>query len=368
MSAEAAVLSQRVAAVERSPSRVLGALRSAWAVTTLVLLLAVLAAVPFVNVLVFGYLLEAQGRLARGERLRAAFAGFDELPRLGGALVLSWLWVFPVRLLANAVTDAELIVPGHAGALSMVRWAVAALVGLHLVLGWAKGARPGDLLRPWRTIRWGLEKLRGFAAPSEPWRFDASLARIAWLGVVGLLTSLAWLAIPVGLLILSRAPPGHPPLGVLGGALLLPVLAWLPLMQVRLAQTGRWRAAFDWRGARAVAAAAPVATAAALAALYVFTLPLYLLKAVLPPSDAMWVVTLVFIVTVLPMRIVIARSCARGVRRGAAAGWFARWAPRLVLVPLLIAYVVVLYLTPLIDSHGTAGLLAQHALLLPAPF
>jgi hypothetical protein len=157
-------------------------------------------------------------------------------------------------------------------------------------------------------------------------------------------------------------------LAVVGGALLLPVLCWLPSMQVQFAVSGRWRSLFDWRGARAAAAGAPVATFAALVALYVFTLPLYALKAVLPPSDAAWVVTVVFIATVVPMRIAVAKAYGRGARATSLAPWPLRWLPRLALVPLLAVYATLLFLTPLIDSHGPLGLFAQHALLLPAPF
>ncbi len=370
MSAEAATLDARIAEAEsaRSRSRVGRWLRDGAGVLTLVVLLAVAAAVPVLNLLVFGYLLEAQGRLARGARLREAFAGFDELPRLGGALALSWLWIFPVRLLANLATDAELIAPGHSANHSTVRWVVAGAVGLHLVLGWLKGARPGDLLRPWRTFGFGLAWLNRESPRAEPWRAEVPLRRIAWLGAVGLLGSLAWVLVPVALLVLARAGNGHPPLGVLGALLLLPVLVVLPLLQVRLGIEGRWRALFEWRKAREAAGAAPLAVSATLALLYLLTLPLYLLKVVLPPADAMWLATLAFIVTIVPVRIAIAKAYGRALRRGGRAGWAWRWLPRLVLVPLLLAYAGLLFLTPLIDSHGPPGLFAQHALLLPVPF
>ncbi len=374
MSAEAATLEAAEAAPARAPSRVGRWARRAWGTFTGVVLLAVVAAVPGLNLLVFGYLLEAQGRLARGARLSEAFAGAQALPRLGGALLLTWLWILPVRLLAGFAADAELISPGHAGALSAVRWTVAVLVGAHLVRGWAKGGRPLDLLLPWRFPLPAGEggptgRVRG-RSPSHT-VFPASpfpLRRIAWLGAVGFFGSLAWLFVPVMLLILARAGEGHPPLGVVGGLLLAPVLVLLPLLQVRLAETGRWRSLLEWRAARAVAGAAPVATSAALLLLYLLTLPLYLLKVALPPSDAMWVVTLVFIITVVPVRILVAKAYGRGLRRGARAGWAWRWLPRLVLVPVLLAYAALLFLTPLIDSHGPAGLFAQHALLLPVPF
>jgi hypothetical protein len=287
---------------------------------------------------------------------------------LGGALALTWLWVFPLRLLSSFAVDSALIAPGQASALGVVRWVVAGLVGVHLVAGWAAGAHASDLLRPWRTFGLVLGWLQGRGFTSQPWRFELPVRRIAGLGLGAALATVAWLAVPVGLMILARTGPGHPPLAAVGGALLLPVLAWLPLAQVRFAVSGAWRTLFDWRGARAVAAKAPVAGFFAVAALYVFTLPLYVLKAVLPPSDAAWLVTLVFIATVVPMRIAVALAVGRASRAEAPAAWPVRWLPRLVLVPLLIAYAVMLFLTPLIDGHGPVGLFAQHALLLPAPF
>jgi hypothetical protein len=169
-------------------------------------------------------------------------------------------------------------------------------------------------------------------------------------------------------MVLARASPGHPALGLLGVLLLAPVLAVVPFLQVRFAAERRWRALFDWRAARSVAAAAPAAAALSVIALYVLTLPLYLLKIVLPPADAMWIATAVFVATIFPMRIGVAKAYARGARHGrpAHAAW--RWGCRLALVPLLLAYAGLLFLTPLIDSHGPLGLLTQHALLLPAPF
>ena len=41
----------------------------------------------------------------------------------------------------------------------------------------------------------------------------------------------------------------------------------------------------------------------AIATVYVMALPLYLPKVYLLPSDAMWLVTIVFIVTIYPARV-----------------------------------------------------------------
>jgi hypothetical protein len=332
------------------------------------LLLAALAAVPIVNLLVLGYFLDVEGRLARGGRLKDAFPFFGELPRLGGAVAMTWLWLIPVRLLAKATTDQAWISPSHGAALSTVRWWVAALVAVHLAVAWSRGGRVGHFLRPWSSPGWLLLRFRRRAA-TETWTLEPlRLTQWARSGAFAAVAAVLWLLPPVALMVLARASPGHPGLGLAGIALLVPVLTVVPWVQVRFAAEGSWRALFQWRAARTVVAGAPAATALAVIALYVLTLPLYLLKIVLPPADAMWIATAVFVATILPVRIWIAKAYARAAQRARPAHPAWRWCCRLVLVPLLAAYAGLLFLTPLIDSHGPAGLLAQHALLLPAPF
>jgi hypothetical protein len=369
-----ATLTQRLAPLETVSDRpalvswLRRPLRVGFGGMTLWMSLAVLAAVPLVNLLVLGYFLEVEGRLARGGRLKDAFPFFDELPRLGGALVLTWLWLLPVRLLANAAADQAWISPSHGAALSIVRWVIAGIVAVHLVVVWVRGARTGYFLRPWSSAGWLVQRARG-AAEAEPWN-TASLQAGKWArsGALAAASAVVWLLPPVALMVLARASPGHPALGLVGVIVLVPVLATVPFLQARFAAEGSWRALFEWRAARAVAGAAPGSAALAVIALYVLTLPLYLLKIVLPPADAMWIATAVFVATIFPMRIWVAKAYARGARRGRLAHPAWRWCCRLVLVPLLAAYAGLLFLTPLIDSHGPAGLLAQHALLLPAPF
>ena len=81
-------------------------------IASLILLLAVIAAIPVVNLLALGYLLEVEGRLARSGKLRDAFPLIGLAPRLGSIALGIWAWIVPLRLLANVAADARLIDPG----------------------------------------------------------------------------------------------------------------------------------------------------------------------------------------------------------------------------------------------------------------
>src|SRR5213079_2994884 len=85
--------------------------------------LAVLAALPVLQFLSLGYLLEAGGRVARSGRLRDGFIGVRTAARLGGIVLGSWLFLLPVRFVADLARSAQVIDPGG-------RIAVAWRVGL----------------------------------------------------------------------------------------------------------------------------------------------------------------------------------------------------------------------------------------------
>jgi hypothetical protein len=116
-------------------------IRSLFGIASLILLLAVLAAIPVVNLLALGYLLEVEGRLARSGKLRDAFPLIDLAPRLGSIVLGVWAWVFPLRLLSHAAADARLIDPGSFSdvGLHLLVDVLAVLVTIHLCLALARG-------------------------------------------------------------------------------------------------------------------------------------------------------------------------------------------------------------------------------------
>src|SRR5207248_6836350 len=75
--------------------------RSLFGIACLILLLAVIAAIPVVNFLALGYLLEVEGRLARSGKLRDAFPLINLAPRLGSIVIGMWAFIFPLFFLAQ---------------------------------------------------------------------------------------------------------------------------------------------------------------------------------------------------------------------------------------------------------------------------
>jgi hypothetical protein len=103
-------------------------------VATLIVGLAVLAAIPIVQFLSLGYLLEASGRIARTGRFRSGFVGVRKAARVGDIVLGTWLVLLPVKVIASLAADAQLI--DADGPLAR-RWRVAlavltALAVIHL--------------------------------------------------------------------------------------------------------------------------------------------------------------------------------------------------------------------------------------------
>jgi hypothetical protein len=105
----------------------------------------------------------------------------------------------------------------------------------------------------------------------------------------------------------------------------------------------------------------------------------------------MWMVTIVFIVSIYPVKVLTGwayhRALAGEHRQGfILTRWFSRLLmlpilginldaksievllTRLVLFPLLAIYVFLLFFTQFIGEHGKRVLFEHHAFLLPAPF
>ena len=93
-----------------------------------------------------------------------------------GAIALGvWLWVLPLRLLANAAADARLIDPaGRAAArLDFLVTALAVLIGLHICFALARGGSFGCFFRPIKNVRWTIRQFRSGGY------FDRAAAEIA---------------------------------------------------------------------------------------------------------------------------------------------------------------------------------------------
>jgi hypothetical protein len=344
---------------------------------SLILLLALVAAIPVINFLALGYLLEVEGRVARSGRLRDAFPLIDVAPRLGSIALGLWAWVFPIRLLANAAADARLIDPDSRAdrGLHFVVRVAAMLIGCHLCLALARGGSVTAFLRPWRNLRWLWARWRAgdywSQAESAIREFTASLRlrHHFWLGIRGYVGAMLWLVVPTALFAASHRTEGASVLvTILGGILLMAVLSWVPFLQAHFAAENRFGALFEWRQVRRMYQRAPFSWLFTMLVTLTLALPLYLFKIVLPPRDAMWLVTVVFIVSIYPAKVLSGWAYHRAAVRERQA-WFGwRWLTRIALVPLLGAYVFLLFFTQFIGAHGKGVLFEHHAFLLPVPF
>jgi hypothetical protein len=338
--------------------------------------LAFLAAVPVVQFLSLGYLLEAGGRVARSGRIRDGFIGVRIAARLGGIVLASWLFLIPVRLLADLTHSAQVIEPGgkwQAG-LRFALFAAMGLVFVHIALACARGGKLRYFVWPFNFI-WFIGRLfrGGYYAKARDsvWDFTVALRlpNYFWLGLRGFMVAFAWLAIPISFLALGHSRlPGAPLLGFFGGLLLAIVLLYLPFLQLRMAAMNRIGQGFNLFAVRRAFRRAPWAFTFSIMMTLLFALPLYLLKIQIVPAEAAWLPGLVFISFIYPARLLTGWAMGRATRRQQPRHWFFRWTGRLPLLPVAGFYVLIVFFTQYTSWNGVWSLYEQHAFLLPVPF
>jgi hypothetical protein len=332
-----------------------------------------LAALPVVQFLSLGYLLESSARVARTGRLRDGVVGVRKAARVGGVAAGIWLSLVPVWLAASYFHSAELIDPGGRIARN---WRIAlvmitALALFHIALSCSRGGRLRHFLWPFGHPFWLAGRLRRGGLYREArdglWDFVVNL-RLPYyfrLGLVGFLGTLAWLAIPS---LLIAATGRVPLLAVLGVLLLAVIVPFLPFLQVRYAVEGRVSALFSRRAIRDHFRRAPWAFAFALLVLLVAAIPLYLLKIEMIPREAAWLPSLVFVLFLAPARLLTGWAYARSVRRDRPRHWIFRVLGRLAIIPAAALYVLIVFISQYTSWGGAVSLYEQHAFLLPVPF
>lgn len=355
--------------------------RAIFGVGSLVLMLAVIAAIPIVNVAALGYLLEVEGRVARTGKLRNGFLLLDVAPRLGAIALGVYLWILPLRLVSYAAADARIIDPGgpadrklHFAAL--VLWG---LISTHLCLALARGGSFWTFFRPLKNVLWFRRRLREgnyWETASDHIRDFVSRLQFRHhfsLGLRGFLVGLAWLVIPSAVFAAAKRPDGPAVLlPLVGGMMLVLVFSWLPFLQARFAATNEWRAGFELRAVRDLFGYAPFTWLITVLFVYVLALPIYLFKAFLLPPDALWPITLIFIASNYPARILTGWAYHRAVRKkqqGKRSWWITRTAIRFpLMLAVLAVFTFILYFTQFVGEHGRAELFKHHAFLLPWPY
>jgi hypothetical protein len=331
--------------------------------------LAVLAALPVLQFLSLGYLLEAGGRIARTGRIRDGFIGVYRAALLGIIVLGSWLLLLPVRIVAGFAQSAQIIDPGGRSAMGW-RIGLFALIGaIALVFTliflaavfvnarFHRDGRPrGGYYAEARDTVWDLV-------------MSLRLPYYFWLGFRGFVGAMAWLVVPVTLIAAGRLNyPIAPLIGFFGAFVLAIVLLYLPFLQMRLAKTNRLSAVFGLRAVRTDFKRAPWASAFALIITLLFATPLYLLKIEIVPREAEWLPSLVFILFIFPARLLTGWALGRAGRRTTPRHWFFRWSGRLPLLPATAIYVLIVFFTQYTSWNGVWSLYEQHAFLVPVPF
>lgn len=351
----------------------------AFGVLSLFSLLAFLAAIPIVNFVALGYLLAAEGRVARTGQFRYAMPLLALAPRLGGIAAGVWFWWWIVRLVADAASDARLIAPdsGVAAAWLIGLNLLSVLVVIHLVLAIARGGRLGLFFWPtplnalwlWKQIRRGGYLERSGNAITE-FIGALRLRHHFWLGFRGFFLAFVWLFFPTALFSALRdtSKPGQVVVTLIGAALLMVVLMWIPFLQAHFAGQNRWRAMFDVKLVRELYRRAPIVMCASIIVLYALCLPLYLFKVAALPQDVYWLLTPIFIASIYPAKILIGWAYFKAMHTDHRAWQLLRWPLWLILTPLMGLYVFVLFFTPAIGAAGRAVLFQHHGILLPWPF
>lgn len=360
-----------------SPFAFFNGILSAWewcfGFVSLLLFLAVLAAIPILQFLSLGYLLEASGRVARTGRLRDGFIGVRIAARAGGFVLGTWLMLLPLRLVSSLWLSAQLIEPDGRAALgwNILLNCLTILMLIHIGLAWAAGGKLRHFLFPFANpILVGLRIWRGnFWAKSRDavWDFAASLRLhyYFWLGFRGFWGAFIWLAVPITLLAIGRKAPF---LGFLGGLALIVVVLYVPFLQLHFVVQNRFRAFFELGAVHRLFRRAPIAFAFAYFVTLMFAVPLYLLKIEMIPQEAAWLPSLIFIVFMLPARLLSGWAFGRALRHEAPRIWLSRWLSRAFMLGVTIVYVILVFFSQYAAWEGIWSLYEQHAFMLPVPF
>jgi hypothetical protein len=343
--------------------------------------LAMLAAVPGLQFLSLGYLLEASGRISRSGRLRDGALGVRPAARVGGVVLGCWVWFWPARFAVDYADSAAILDPTDAG-LTATGWHVgtvllALAIGLHLTLATLAGGQLWRFAWPFNFVALAVRVARGrFYATTRDAAYDFVVGlRLPYLGLLGLkgfVVGFVWLAVPATFLAVGLQPFQVAPFfAFLGLAQLALVVTYLPFLQARVGLTGTLRSGFDLVAVRNDFRYAPWAFVFAFTATLAFALPLYLFKIEVIPREAAWLPGLVFVAFLAPARLLTGYALGRAKRRRERAGrprhFVFRWSARLLFPPVAGVYVLWLLLTPFTSWNGVASFYEQHAFLLPIP-
>ena len=355
-------------------------IRGIFCLVSLTVILAVLTAVPILQLIAFGYLLNVSGQLASGSKLKNALPHFQQAGQIGLAAIAIFLAALPTQGLAHLESVANLINPGseQANQMRILALATSMLMTAYLLWAWNRGGRLNNYLwpQPKRFLKEGWRWRTWRTAPDRLWEFTVNLQapKYFWLGLRGALGTLIWLS--PSFVIIAAFRNGETGLaGLVGFAALLLLgvgMLYLPMLQAHFAAENRFRALFEVRTIRRDFRRAPWAWFAAMVICLVLTpIPLYLLKIEATPREVMWAPCLVFVAFILPARMATGLALRRARKRPDPRGiWAAisRNVIRLAMPLVMGVYLLFVYVSQYTSWDGLLTWVQQHAILIPVPF
>lgn len=344
-------------------------------------LMAGLAAIPVLSLVSLGMMLDAEAQVGRSGRFRDGFPLLPISTRVGTIGFMVFLFMVPIMMVTSLADSQEVVKKLSGlppGGIRTFKKVLQITIFSHLLLAISNGGSFACFLRPIRNIRNLTKKIRNgnYIVAVNLWTDRLLHIFRPWhhfhVAISGALGALCWLVIPTVFLGAASTSPHQNPaptalLSLLGGVLLIPVAAWLPLLQCHQATTGRFKAIFEVRVAREIICRVPIRWAIATVLLYGLAVPLYLSKVVLPPADAYWLFTPLFILVIYPTRILMGWVYGQGIRKEQRAGRLIRWPTKVFMIPLLGLYSLILFAVPLISEAGPRAMYENHAFLLPVP-
>ncbi len=351
-----------------------------FAMLSLLTVLSVLAAIPVLNLLTLGMLIDPQRRVAGSGRLRDGFPLLRIAPQAGYLLLATLLLCLPIRLQAARVHNAAVILGNNhetvrqmLGFLTVLQLAC----GLHLLCFLLNGCRPLLLFRPLRNLLNGMRLVCTTSGRTTLSRnLDSTVELIAplrhvMIGFRAFFGGLVWLILPTTMMVASSAPnisgPVFALISALGFLLMIPVAAWLPYLQIHQAVEGRFTAIFEVSKVRETIRRAPFSWMLTTLLLYLLTIPLYLGQIRLPAEDSLLLLTPVSILLIYPARLLTSWAWYRGNRpEKSAARWWHRLL-RLSMLPPLTICSGLIFLTPYISQAGRFAPYENQAYLGPVP-
>lgn len=354
-------------------------IRAGWDTVCLLLLLALVSAVPILQLASLGYLLTSAKNLALGKPWRKALPGRRRAGRLGAFVGLAFVLWLPVWLVTDLAYTAQLLQPNSRSA---SLWRIGAFfISFAWVvhIGWAamRGARWYQLLWPapirflkqvWRPSLWSEVSDRLY-----DWVAELELGKLWWLGARAAIGALLWIAIPVSMMIIGQRAyelPVAPLIGLVGAISMFVVMFYLPFLQIQLAIENRMLGIVNFAAVRRRFRYAPLVHAIALCLLCFLSLPLYLLRIEATPAELLWAPSIVFVLFMLPVKAGLGAAMSVGERRALQerkSHWVWRWLSRALMAASVLIYVGALYFAQLIAGQGALVMYFQHALLVPAP-